>query len=198
MLRLLALSLLAICSCFAQDAELSIHGGYTALTNTKLGNFASVQGGLPDSFADLKSGFRFGFRLTLNSLRFFGHEVGYGYNRTQLRYNIDPPVQQGFAAHQGFYDFIAYATPQGFPVRPFLAGGAQFTNFTPPGQSATQGGGSTKFGVNYGGGIKVRVSSLFIVRADVRQYLSPKPFDFLNKSGALRQNELSVGFGIAF
>jgi hypothetical protein len=35
-----------------------------------------------------------------------------------------------------------------------------------------------------------------MIRLDGRQYLSGKPFGFTGSSGALRQNELSVGFGI--
>ena len=32
-----------------------------------------------------------------------------------------------------------------------------------------------KFGVNYGGGVKVRVTDKWLMRLDFRQYTSPKP-----------------------
>jgi opacity protein-like surface antigen len=86
-------------------------------------------------------------------------------------------------------------------IRPFATAGLHFSNFVPPGASATSGGGSTKFGFNYGAGVKVKVSSLFGVRFDLRQYQTGKP-DFggllSNRSGLLRQTEVSAGFGVLF
>ena len=59
--------------------------------------------------------------------------------------------------------------------------------------------GENKFGVNYGGGVKVRVTSLFGARLDVRQYTTPKPFESAGlKEGWLRQTEVSAGFGVIF
>jgi hypothetical protein len=46
--------------------------------------------------------------------------------------------------------------------------------------------------------VKVRVTSLFGVRLDVRQYTTPKPFDLPLKEGWLRQTEVSAGFGVIF
>jgi hypothetical protein len=105
------------------------------------------------------------------------------------------------AIHQGGYNFLLYATKEGTRVRPFATGGVMFANYVPPGSSATSGGGENKFGVNYGGGVKVRLTSLFGVRLDVRQYTTPKPFGssfpFL-REGWLRQTEISAGFGVLF
>lgn len=99
------------------------------------------------------------------------------------------------AIHEGFYDFLVYGLPEGTRIRPFVAGGAEFANFNPPGTSAGSGGGQTKWGLNYGGGIKARVSSMFGIRVDFRQYAIPKPFD-LGGKGWLRQNEISAGFSL--
>jgi hypothetical protein len=62
----------------------------------------------------------------------------------------------------------------------------------------TSGGGSTKFGFNMGGGVKVRVTDIFAVRFDVRQYYNGKPFGEVlqNRRGMLGQLEVSVGFGL--
>jgi hypothetical protein len=73
-----------------------------------------------------------------------------------------------------------------------------FANYVPPGSSATSGGGDNKFGFNYGGGVKVRVTSLFGLRFDVRQSTTPKPFDLPLREGWLRQTEISAGFGVIF
>jgi opacity protein-like surface antigen len=132
--------------------------------------------------------------LTLNSWRFFGHEFGYAYNRTHLRFESLNPTEQGMGIHQGFYDFLAYATPEGSFFRPFATGGVQFNNYVPPGSSAAQGGGQTKFGANYGAGVKFKVLSNIGLRFDIRQYINGKPFN-LGGSGAIRMLEVSAGVG---
>lgn len=166
---------------FAQVAEFGVAGGVSRLQGKELGSGYS-----------LDDGWRMAFRLTLNNWAFFGHEFGYAYNRTKL---VLGDQSAGMAFHQGFYNFLVYATPEGSRIRPFATGGGHFSNFVPPGASATQGQGDNKFGVNYGGGIKVRASEKFLVRMDFRQYLTGKPFGdfFPGVSGSLRQNEISVG-----
>jgi hypothetical protein len=173
---------------FGQQTEASISGGVSRLSNAAIGSAS----GIPVS---LDNGFRLGFRLTLNPYLYFGHEIGYSYSRTGFR--VDPPQDGlGTSIHQGTYAFLAYATKEGARVRPFVAGGGQFSNFVYPGYSALSGGGQSKVGVNYGAGVKFRIGEIFMIRLDGRQYLSGKPFGFTGSSGALRQNELSVGFGI--
>ena len=179
----------------AQNFEIGAHGGQSLISNGGLGTISAAQQAISDF--SLKDGFRLGFRVTLNNYKFFGHEFGYAYNRTQLRSGNDPASDQGMAIHQGLYDFLAYATPEGTRFRPFAAGGGQFSNFVPPGSSATSGGGSNKLGFNYGGGLKVRVGEMFLIRFDLRQYVSKKPFDLFNKDGAIRQTEISAGFSLA-
>lgn len=185
MMRLRTLVLLSAFSAvpvFSQVAEFGIGGGVSRLQGKDLGSGYS-----------LDDGWRLNFRLTLNNWAFFGHEFGYAYNRTKLL--LEGLDAGGMAIHQGFYNFLAYATPEGSRVRPFVTGGGHFSNFVPPGASATSGQGNNKFGVNYGGGLKVRASEKFLVRMDFRQYLTGKPFgDFFPVTGKLRQNEISVGF----
>ena len=170
----------------AQVMEIAVSGGQSRLQSKELGSGYS-----------LDDGFRLGFRLTLNSWSYFGQEFGYGYNRTKLLLDQGGGIQNvgGMAIHQGSYNLLAYATPEGRAFRPFVTGGGHFSNFVPPGASATQGQGSTKFGVNYGGGVKVKLSERFQLRFDVRQYLTTKPFDLNPASSALKQNEISIGFG---
>ena len=167
----------------AQILELGVSGGASKLSNSTLSE--------PDN-AKLDSGFRLTFRVVLNTWEHFGHEVGYAYNRTNLNY---AGTTYGMATHQGFYSFVAYALTDRSRVRPFIAAGGQFSNFVPPGSSASYGQGSTKFGVNYGGGVKVRTSDRFLIRLDFRQFVSPKPDWFLTApQGWLRMNEISAGF----
>lgn len=173
----------------AQMAEVAISGGASALSNKVLGTYSSTT-------YSLDNGFRLAFRFTLNPQTFFGHEVGYAYNRTSLKYgDSTSSTSEGMAIHQGFYNFLVYATPEGSRVRPFAAAGGHFSNFVPPGASVTPGQGTNKMGFNYGGGIKLKVTDLFGFRVDFRQYQTGKPFD-LGGSGLLRQNEISAGISI--
>jgi len=186
---------------FAQSFEASISGGVSRFGDAQLGTVTSVPS---DPQYVMKDGFRLAFRMTLNSWRFFGHEFGYAYNHTSL--DIPPittpllggqstaPAQNiSVPIHQGFYDFLAYATPEGTRVRPFAAGGVQFSGFFPPGTSIYYGNQVTKYGINYGGGLKVRLTSIWGIRLDARFYNMGKPFNFPNQSGRLIQQEYSVG-----
>jgi hypothetical protein len=179
---ILVLSVLACSSAsFAQVAEFSVSGGPTKISSRDIGSGYS-----------LRDGFNVGFRVTLNTQKFLGHEFGYAYNRTHL--DVDGQDSGGMAIHQGLYHFLVYGTPEGKRIRPFAAGGVHFSNFVPPGASVTQGGGETKFGVNYGGGLKIRVSEKFMLRFDAKQYLNGKPFqNVLSGSGKLKMNEFSAG-----
>ena len=184
-------------SAWGQLFEAWFNGGQSLMSNSGLGSdLPASAGGLKNDFA-LEDGFRFSFRMALNNDSHFGHEVQYAYSRTKL----DEPgsVPMGMAVHQGGYNFLLYATNEGTRIRPFATGGVMFANYVPPGASAAQGGGDNKFGFNYGGGVKVRVTSIFGLRFDVRQYTTPKPFSLpYLRQGWLRQTEVSAGFGVMF
>jgi len=175
----------------AQVFEVGPHGGVSRLSSRNIGSIQGATAGDPRSDVELKDGWRFGVRGTLNTTRFTGYEFGYAYNRTKLL--IGGQDSGGMAIHQGLFNFLLYGTPEGTRVRPFVTGGGNFSNFIPPGASVTSGGGDNKFGVNYGGGIKVIVTDTWLFRVDVRQYMTGKPFDLVGASGALRQLEISAG-----
>ncbi len=178
----------------AQVGEVSVSGGASRLNQNSLGSFVDDTGGTTDALAT--TDFRLGVRLTLNSYRFFGHEFGYAYNHGNLKIGT---VEYGMPIHQGMYNFLAYATPEGSKFRPYGTGGVHFSTFYPPGASVFQGNGVTKFGYNYGAGVKVRVSESWITRFDVRDYVTAKPdFGLANRTGMLHQLEISAGFGMAF
>ena len=185
------LGLLLAIPAWSQALEMAVGGGVSRLTNGGLGKVVAASAQQNDY--SLKGGFRLVMRMTMNSGDFKGHETGYAYNRTQLVQNGEGASSQtGMAIHQGFYNYLLYPTREGSRIRPFAAGGVHFANYVPPGASATSGGGSTKFGVNYGGGIKIRVSERFLLRFDARQFLNPKPFGLINPGGWIRMNEYST------
>lgn len=176
---------------WSQALEMAVGGGITRLSNAGLGK-VDPNSTQQDDYS-LKGGFRIVMRMTFNSGQFTGHETGYAYNRTQLvQHSEGLTSQTGMAVHQGFYNYLLYPTREGSRIRPFATGGVHFANFVPPGSSATSGGGSTKFGVNYGGGLKIRVSERFQLRFDARQYRTPKPFGLINPGGWIRMNEFST------
>jgi opacity protein-like surface antigen len=184
---------------FAQLGEISLSIGQSAFADTEIGRLTqqTVPGGpIETTLVNLENRWRFALRLTLNTYRFFGHEFGYGYNRTGLA--ITGAETQGMAAHQGFYNFLAYALPEGSVVRPFATGGVHFSNFVWPGTTAMFGAGDNKFGYNYGGGVKVRVTPVWGIRLDFREYITGKPFDLPNQQGRLRHREIAGGLSFLF
>ena len=179
---------------WAQSGELWFSAGSSLLSNTALGTTSAT--GKADDF-HLDSGFKFALRFGFNVGEHAGHEIQYAYSRTHL---ISGGVDsRGMAIHQGGYNYLAYLTKDGSRVRPFGTGGVQFANYVPPGASASYGQGSTKFGVNYGGGVKVRMTDTLALRFDLRRYETPKPdFGLLKRDGWLHQTEVSAGVGFVF
>ena len=191
--------LFIFCACssilaLGQTAEISVNGGVSRMGK----NYATAGGG-DNTPIEFTQGFRLAFRFTWNMGKFFGHEVGYGYSRTHLKYESSPTQDIApVSLHQGFYDFLINATPEGKRVRPFACGGVQFTSFYPPGASS-YGGSITKFGINYGGGIRVKLTPVWGIRADFRQYAMGRPdFGFANNSGWMRLTEMTGGFAFLF
>jgi opacity protein-like surface antigen len=209
MMRFHWLVLACSTAAFAQSFEASVSGGQTVIPpkNASIGTVGADPGS--DAYK-MTDGFRLGARMTLNQWRFMGHEFGYMYSRTGLNIPASAsstggsttPTQPGSATatptsshlsvptHQGFYNFLVYAAPEGFIVRPFVTGGVQFTAFSLPND---YGNRETKYGINYGAGVKVKVKEPWGFRLDVRQYNMGKPFKIQNNSGRLLMWEFSGG-----
>ncbi len=184
---------------YGQAAEASLSMGAGILKNNDLGSLGVTVNGVEQRLS-VGNGFRLSARLSLNTWEHFGHEFGYGYNHTSLQVGTQGSV--GMGVHQGFYDFMVYATPTDSKVRPFVCGGGGFASFFPPGSSAFSGNGITKFSYNYGGGVKAKVTSIYGVRFDIRDYVTGKPFGsssgVTDVHGLLHNVEVSAGFEILF
>jgi opacity protein-like surface antigen len=194
-----ALFLFATAPAWAQYGELWFSAGQSLISNGGIGTLETIGGSEDD--VKLTDGFRFGFRFSINQDGRTGYEIQYAYSRMQLRYSdvSGAVIEQGMASHTGGVNYLLYAMPLENRIRPFATGGVHFQNYVPPGASAASGQGSTKFGFNYGGGVKIRATDMFILRFDIRQYTNPKPdFGLPLRSGWIRQNEVSGGFGIYF
>ena len=191
-------------SAFGQTFEASLNFGRSLFGGSKTQGTVSAD---PNSAKYIyKDGFHMALRMTINTKQFMGYEFGYAYNRTSIEIPASAPASAGgqpvvtaaaesvgVPIHHGFANVLLYATPEGTHVRPFVAGGGHFSAFVPPGASVSYGNQTTKFGFNYGGGVKVRTSENWGFRVDGRFYESAKPFQFFNTSGRLRQLELSAG-----
>jgi hypothetical protein len=187
----------------AQSGEFWLSAGGSILANKDIGS-PFPAGSASDT--QLANGFRIGFRYTFNSAGHLGHEIQYAYNRTSLMDNtgvvFGAPGSAGMAIHQAGYNLLYYfpATKEGMKVRPFVTGGVHVSDFALPG-SALSPGSSYRAGGNLGAGVKVRLSPLFAVRLDVREYVTGKPNWnglLVNQGAALFQTEISAGFGVYF
>jgi hypothetical protein len=185
---------------FSQSAEFWFSAGGSIIEHKGIGSLDPVVG-TPNDF-ELGNGFRFGFRFDLDTQEHLGYELSYFYSRSSL---IDHPdnTSTGFGIHTVSGDALWHVTKRDSRIRPFVMGGLGFSNFVPPGSSASSGGGSNEFQINYGGGVKVKVGSRWGhdwgIRADIRQFqYFSKPFGLFLSNGKLQQTEATVGFGILF
>ena len=201
--RFLPFLVLTAAPLFAQTNEFFASIGGSALLNSDIGS--PVPGGNSDA-VKLLDGFRVGFRLGFNTNGNFGHEFQYAYNRSALSDStgmiLPVPGSAGMAIHQVGYNLLYYLKPgrEDAKVRPFFTAGANLDSFSTP-ATASPRGGSPRFGFNYGGGVKYRISPLWGWRFDIRGYDSGKPNwsgVLHNQSGLLQQFEASVGFGVYF
>lgn len=205
-----AIGLMVCGAAWGQRYEVSALAGMLRLSGAPLGSLAETGGKDDDSRLRGRSGY--GLRLTLNTRGYFGHEVGYIYSRatfeTKLRTTVDKtttvtPAEAKVIVRQAFYDFMMYCMPAGERFRPFIAAGAQAHQYGAPALADYDIGRSRNYGVNYGGGLKIRLLPRALLRLDVRQYIGGKPYnltyeDITKSGGMLRQLEASFGVGISF
>src|SRR5580658_3377023 len=169
MRKLLVIAGLAMAgSAGAEGIEFWFLAGQTLMSNGGLGSNvcpAGASASLCSSFGgtsndvSLGDGFHFGFRGGFNSGEHLGYEMGYMYNRTSLNFTTPAGTpSEGMAYHQVAFNALYYITGPDAKVRPFATGGLGFTNYAAPGTSAAYGGGTTELGLNYGGGVKIRLT----------------------------------------
>ncbi len=179
----------------AQVAEVAITGGWGVFTDRTLG---AADFGAPEDQLELDNGLRIGGRLSMNRW-FLGHELSYAWQRTKIF--IDDQNTESMSIQNFYYNFVVHATPEGTAIRPFVTGGAGVSTFFPPGVSSLSGSGDNKFGFNYGGGVKFRLSDKFGLRLDVRDHVTGRPFENLGINtldGKYHNVEYSVGFALLF
>src|SRR5689334_3250949 len=109
------LFMLGACSsslALAQSGEISVSGGVSRFS----GHYA-IAGGGDNTPIDFTNGFRLAFRFTWNQGKLFSHEIGYGYARSHFELQSSPKQDiSPVSLHQGLYDFLVNATPEGSRV----------------------------------------------------------------------------------
>jgi hypothetical protein len=103
--------------------------------------------------------------------------------------------------HQAGYNFMYYFGSRESTVHPFATGGIHVEDLVLPGSITAPSDTSVKFGFNYGLGVKIKLSTMFGFRADVRESETGKPSwggAFPSGGGLLHQTEVSAGLGVYF
>ena len=188
--------LLSIACCVlgsAQVAELTV----AAKRSTVSDGYVGQAGLIPRRF-NLEDGSGANLIFSMNGRSYFGHELTYGYERDQL--TLGDSDQGNVQAHKFYYDFVVHAMKRDSRIRPFFLAGLGFSSFVPPSEAAIQASNITKFGANFGGGLKLRLLDHVGVRLDVRGLVAGKPnfFDQSGIEGNLHNVEYSVGLSWLF
>lgn len=198
----LSITLLAV-PAQPQSTELGITGGYGALADNSVSEVRQVGDTASNEEFKLSNGVRVGGRMAFNTRAFIGHEVSYSYQHATLSYVAQGGELSGtedfgaVRAHHMYYNLVAHALPTDTRIRPFVTGGGGFSSFFLPGISSFSGYGNTKFGYNYGGGVKFNFFP-YGIRLDVRNHVTGKPFgQYLpNVEGTLKNLEISMTFSL--
>jgi hypothetical protein len=113
---------------------------------------------------------------------------------------VIPAAREG-KIHQFGYNVLYYFSTRESAVRPLATVGVHFNDSVLPGSASIRHDSDSKFGVNYGVGLKWRVTPLVGLRGDLRGYETGKPDwggALVRQSGLLHQMEASAGLGIYF
>ena len=207
--RVALLWLAALATAHGQKFEVSPYYGWVRMSKDALG---SVSPSNPqDKDTTFHNGHSYGARLTLNTKGYYGHELTYSETFTTLSTgtqadSTSPKLtyQDKLKLRQITYNFLIYFMPRGERWRPFITGGVEGVYAPNPNISAWTGSTSRNYGLNYGGGLKIRLFPHALARVDVRDSRNGKPYglsgaqDAPPPSGFLRQIEASAGFAIGF
>lgn len=177
----------------AQVAEVGGAWKRSSFSNVKLG-----QAGLIPRDFTLDDGSGANVYFSINGRSWFGHELTYGYERARL--NLGDTDQGNVQVHKFYYDFVAHLLKRGSVVRPFVLAGVGFSSYVPPSEAAIQSRTLTKFGANFGGGLKVRLHDRLGLRFDVRDLVTHKPnfFEQIGIEGKLHNVEFAAGVSLLF
>lgn len=191
--RVLLLSAVFCIAGAAQVTEVTVAWKRSDFSNVELG-----QAGLIPRTFTLDEGSGANVHFSVNGRSWFGHELTYGYERDPLK--LGDSDQGNVQVHKFYYDFVAHLLKRDSRVRPFVLAGAGFSSYVPPSEAAIQSRTLTKFGGNFGAGLKLRLLDRLGVRFDVRDYLAEKPnfFEQTGVEGSVHNVEFAAGVSLLF
>ena len=192
----------------AQTFEVSLVRGWARMSKSPLGsnNLDSPV----DNETQFHNGSSTGIRLTLNQRGYYGHEVGFLHTRAGISTSVlgadgitMTPVEGHANIEEAFYNFLLYMMPKGERWRPYITGGLQAVKSGSPRIDGWTRSATKNYGFNYGAGIKFKLQKHLLVRLDLRDYFTGRPYNLAFKDITLegkliRQQEASFGLDFGF
>lgn len=205
------LSLTILSAARAQTVEIGGVGGYPRWGRVPLGSISSE--GATDTDTRIRGEYTWGGSVTLNTKGYYGFELGYLQISTELKTTVQATVdeqtvttlyQDRVKVHVAYLNALVYFMPRGERWRPFITGGMQGYQWSTPHIPDWPDGQTRHWGVNVGGGLKLRLFPHTLVRWDFRDYMGGKPYatTFVQaptfSNGVLHRLEGTMGFSITF
>lgn len=139
-------------------------------------------------------GVTLGAEFSLN--RIVGVEGSYSNVRNNLAVtNSSTSAESGYGVHDQRFsgDLVAHAPKALFGLKPYLAGGIEYDHFSQPGSSSNIFDGfsdvtlsaANKVGINYGGGVDMKLLPFISLRVDVRDHVMTSPTYGLPSSSSI-------------
>ncbi len=205
-----ALFFVLVGTAFAQKWEVSGGAGFYRPSRAELG---SLNDRAQDDDTVLKAGSGFGGRVTFNPWNYYGFELSYAQSKPEFRTKIrtgtgrnvrETSKSEKVVTQQAAFNFLIYFMPLREKWRPYMTGGINAHRWgVPKSIEEFTHTAFRNYGANYGGGIKFHLIPHSVIRLDVRDYFSGKPYDLKFSDdklggGLIRQFEASVSVGITF
>ncbi len=201
---------------YAQDYSVFFMGTISSLFDKNYYNEYTTPYG---SSYKTGGGITFGAEVPLGKI--LGVEGSYTKVRNNLvitDYGLSTPRESGYGIHDQRLsgDLVAHAPRSFLGFKPYLAAGLEYDRFSPVGPSSdifsgfvnVALGAANKVGVNYGGGVDMKLLPYLNLRLDVRDHLTSTPTyglpsssgtgPYFPVSGAAHDLEYSAGIVLHF
>lgn len=193
-------------SASAQSFEVGVLGGGAI-------HFDRPVTGAATGNAGFKPGYTVGGTLTHNTAGHWGGEVRYEFQKTDLRTSSGGQTATfGGQSHLAHYDVLLYTNTREDSVRPFVAFGGGIKGYRGTGvEQAFQPLSNVALlsrvsqwqpMISFGAGVKWRIGDRLMLRAEVRDFVTPFPKDVIvpspgNKIGGWL-HDITPLFGISY
>jgi hypothetical protein len=213
----------AASTAWAQDSGAAAPNSEAAVPKWEIGvlggggfyNSASVSSPAGSGSAGINKGLAVGAYVGNNMYKLLGGELRYEFLPGDLKVSSGGTqatfTGQAQAIH---YDFLVHLTPAGSRIRPFVSAGAGVKLYQGTAKAtATQPLSGLALLTNthqiaglgvFGGGVKAQISSHFVLRLEVQDFLTPFPRQVIAPApgakinGLLNQIVFLAGIGITF